>query len=128
MSDVSLSDGVSKQSEIVLLQTPRRTEGDGMENSDSATTLSINDKSFSLKATEPLQPNKMVHLIPKNSVLHVHVSKEPKYVLFSFSSLFFLPGMTIIIAFMFTYIIKNPCYSRSKLVSACFYGQISLLI
>lgn len=49
-----------------------------MENSEPSTN------NASLEVSEHIQPSKVVHLIPKNSIknsaLHVHVSKEPKYV------------------------------------------------
>lgn len=49
-----------------------------MENAEPSAS------NVSLEVPETIQPSKVVHLIPRNSiktsVLHVHVSKEPKYV------------------------------------------------
>jgi hypothetical protein len=54
-----------------------------MENTEPSTTSNTTESTPS-EVSGPIQPGKMVHLIPKNciknSALHVHVSKEPKYV------------------------------------------------
>ncbi|KAL1465365.1 hypothetical protein WDU94_004944 [Cyamophila willieti] len=83
MSSINQNDDTFKPSEMVALPTPRRTEGDGMENTEPAqttTTTSVTPSETPLV----MQSGKMVHLIPKNciknSALVVHVSKEPKYV------------------------------------------------